>query len=237
MLSYFDEFQRSKGINVKEDGFNECPQCYFSISEELSESLFLEDLRRRKFEMINQRSEPITFEHMSLILKAVGKFHALSFAIKDQQAEKFKELSSLAHEHYWTMFKDSEFESYYTEFFGRFCTILEEENRSDLAEKFKQKAGDDLAETILALASSESAAPYAVICHGDLTVNNTMFSKDENGRPIAVQLFDLQFTRYSSPIIDLVLYLFCATTKQLRDEHYDEFLKIYYDSLSDLLKR
>lgn len=222
---------------MKENGFNECPRCYFSISEELSESLFLEDLRRRKFEMINQREEPITFDHMSLMLKALGKFHAISFAIKDQQPEKFNKLSSLAFEHYWTMFSESDFGNYYKDLLKRFITVLEEEKRFDLIEKFNKVIGDDFAETILGLVSSEAAEPYSVICHGDLTVNNTMYSKDEQGKPTGIQLFDWQFTRYSTPVIDLVLYLFCSTTKELRDEYYDEFLKIYYDSLSDLLKR
>lgn len=219
------------------DGFNECPKCYFSISEELSESLFLEDLRSRKFEMINQRQEPITFDHMSLLLKAIGKFHAISLAIKDQQPTKFEELSRLAFEQYWIIFSDPFFAYGYQDLLNRSIAILEEEKRPDLVEKFKKVIGDGFSDTILGLISSKAAEPYAVICHGDLTVNNTMYSKDEQGKPTGVQIFDWQFTRYSSPVIDLVLYLFCSTSKELRDEHYDDFLKIYHDSLSDLLKR
>lgn len=219
------------------NGFNECPKCYLSISEELSEALFLEDLGKRKFVMIDQRQEVIKFDHMSLLLKAVGKFHALSFAVKDQQPEKFNELSSLAFEQYWTLFAESDLRPVFKTLIDRFINILEEENRVDLAIKFENVINNDFLEAILGLVSSKAAEPYAVICHGDLTVNNTMFSKDEQGKPTAIQLFDWQFTRYASPVIDLVLYLFCSTTKELRDEHFDEFLKIYHDSLSDSLKR
>lgn len=187
--------------------------------------------------MINQREESITFDHMSLLLKALGKFHAVSFALKEQQPEKFNKLSSLAFEQYWTMFSESDFGNYYKDLLKRFITVLEDEKRFDLIEKFNKVIGYNIVESILGLVSSEAAEPYSVICHGDLTVNNTMYSKDEQGKPTGIQLFDWQFTRYSTPVVDLVLYLFCSTTKELRDEYYDEFLRIYYDSLSDLLKR
>ncbi|XP_031627333.1 uncharacterized protein LOC116343429 [Contarinia nasturtii] len=236
VLSYFHGFQLSKGVDPKENGFNEYPKCYSSISDDLSESLFLEDLLRRKFEMIDVRKEPVTFDHMSLMLKALGKFHAVSFALKDQQPEKFKELANLAFEQYWTMI-DSGYSSFYLDALKRLTDILEMEKRSDLLEKFNNAAGRDHFSNILRMISSEAAEPYAVICHGDLTTNNTMFCKDEQGKPIEIQLFDFQFTRYASPVIDLILYLFCSISTELRNQHYEEFLRIYHESLSDLVRR
>lgn len=216
------------------NGFNECARCYFSISEEMSESLFLEDLKKKEFEMIDHRTEPLSFDHMTLLLKALGKFHALSFAIKDQQPEKFNQLTSLIPEQYWTML-DSEFKIHYPLLVKRLLDVLEEEKRFDLLEKFKKAAGDDYSTTIFRLVSSTAADPYAVICHGDLTIFNTMYRKNEQGKPIGIQFFDWQFTRYASPITDLVLYLFCSTTEEIRDQHYEDFLKIYHESISDLL--
>lgn len=233
-MSFFEEFQLSKGVIPNENGFNESAQCYFSISEELSESLFLEDLRNRQFEMIDYRKEPITFDHVSLVMKSLAKLHALSFALKEQQPKKFKELTSLSFEQYWTFL---EFESHYFDTLTRLTTILEVEKRYDLLEKFTKTAGADKCATIFNLVSSAAAEPYAVICHGDVTTNNSMFRYDEQGNPIEIQLIDWQFTRFASPVTDLVLYLFCSTTKELRDQHYNDFLKIYHESLSDLLTR
>ncbi|XP_031627282.1 uncharacterized protein LOC116343401 [Contarinia nasturtii] len=231
VLVYFNEFQLSQGVDLEKDGFNEFPQYYSSISEDLFESVFLEDLRIRNFEMVNVRKETITFDHMSAVLKALGKFHAISFALKDQQPEKFKQLASLAIEQFWTQSHDmiTEFEKCFE--------VLKEEKCFDLFEKIKKSVGDDYYSTIMCLASSQAAEPYAVICHGDVTSNNTMFSKDDEGKPNKVKIFDFQFTRYASPVIDLLLYLFCTITKELRDQHYEEFLHIYHDSLSDLLRR
>ncbi|XP_055304442.1 uncharacterized oxidoreductase dhs-27-like [Sitodiplosis mosellana] len=236
ILSFFEEFQLSKGVIPGGNVFNESAKCYFSISEELSESLFLEDLRSKRFEMINYRKKSVTFEHVSLVMNSLGKFHGISFALKDQQPEKFKELASLSFEQYWT-FLESEFNDHYFDTLKRLTTILEEKKRFDLLEKFNRAAGVDQCATIFNLVASAAAEPYAVICHGDLTTYNSMFRYDEQGKAVEVKLIDWQFTRYASPITDLVLYLFCSTTKELRDQHYEDFLKIYYGSLCDLLTR
>ena len=174
---------------------------------------------------------------MVLLMKALGKFHAISFALKDQQPEKLNELTNLIPERFWTIWTSPKSESFYLSMLKRLKNVLKEENRLDLLEKFEKIVGDDFATSVFQLVSGAAAEPYAVICHGDVTINNTMFSKDENGRPIDIQLFDWQLSRYASPVIDLVLYLFCSFTKEQRDEHYTDLLKIYHQSLSDLLMR
>lgn len=238
MLSYFCEFQRSKGIVPAKNGFSECVKCFSSINEEPCESLFLEDLKQKGLEMVNQRI-PLscaTRDHVPLAMKAIGKYHAISFAIKDQQTVKFKELSSQLVEQFWPPFK-SELRGHYEKMFNRLTTILKEMNRSDLLNKLKRATNAGLIETVYKLVSSAAAEPYAVICHGDLTVNNCMFRKNAAGKVLEIKVFDFQFARFSSPVTDLIVYLLCCTTKELRDNHYDDFLKIYHASLSDLLLR
>lgn len=235
MLSYFEEFQLSKGINPLANGFNECPKCYSTISEEMSESLILEDLKLRQFEMM-KRNEPVSFDHVSLFMKALGKFHAISFALKDQQSQKFNELTDLVSENYWQLLK-LDTKNHYFDMLNRLTSVLEEEKRFDLLERFKKVTSGDYSATIHRLISSAAAEQYAVICHGDATINNSIFRYDEHDKPIEIELLDLQFSRYASPVTDLVLYLFCSTTKELRDQHFEEFLKIYHGSLSDLLTR
>lgn len=232
----FHEIQLSKGINPSEYGLFEYTKCYASISEEFSECLFLEDLNLRHFKVMNHRQEVLTFDHVSLVMKALGKFHAFSFALRDQRPNKFKQITSGLHELYWVLL-ESELNQHYTSLVDRFKGVLAEEKQFDLLEKFNLKLGDDYFQTIRKINSGDSAEPYSVICHGDLTVYNSMFRTDEQGKPVEIQLIDWQFARYASPVTDLVLYLFCSTTKELRDEHFDEFLKIYHESLCDLLQK
>lgn len=62
-------FQLSKDIIPEEEGFNEYAKCYHIIKEELSESLFLEDLRVNQYEMLDHRTQILTFDHVSLVMK------------------------------------------------------------------------------------------------------------------------------------------------------------------------
>ena len=50
-------------------------------------------------------------------------------------------------------------------------------------------------------------------------------------------LLDWQNCRYGSPIHDLVYFIFSSTDYELRAKHYDQLLKIYHESLKQLLDR
>lgn len=52
-----------------------------------------------------------------------------------------------------------------------------------------------------------------------------------------MRFLDWQVSRYASPVTDLVYYIFICTTKSLRDKYYDEMIKIYHDSLSEMIAR
>lgn len=236
ILPIFNDIQLSKGINPNENGFNECASCYSIINEELSETLFLEDLKLRNFELIDLRKEPLTFEHMSLVMEALGKLHAISFALKDQQPEQFKVLVNELDEIYWCNMT-VRFKAMFKKMLEGFLFHLEEENRFDLIEKIKGIIGDDVEAAAHKFILGSSAEPYSVICHGDVTTNNSMFRKDDKGNPVEFRLLDWQFSRYASPVTEIVIYILCSTTKELRDKHYEDFLKIYHESLTDLLSR
>ena len=48
-------------------------------------------------------------------------------------------------------------------------------------------------------------------------------------------LLDWQVSRYCSPVLDLVYFIFVCTDKALRAKHYDEILNTYHRSLKDHL--
>lgn len=169
-------------------------------------------------------------------MKTLGKFHGLSFAMRDQKPEKFQQLTSQIYEIQWSLL-ESHLNRHYRSLVERFKGILVEEKHFNLLAKVNQRLGEDYFETARKIYSGALAEPYAVICHGDLTVYNSMYRKDEQGKPYEIQLIDWQFSRYATPIIDLVLYLFCSTTKELRDQHFEDFLKIYHESFCDFLTR
>lgn len=234
-MPYFKQFQESKGVNI-EDIFNEYPECYRTSDIEQTECLLLEDLTTNNFSMIDRRRETITADHVNLIMKSLGKFHAISFALRDQQPEKFKEFTANMPDilmsdpkpefvEYFEMMKKSVYDS-----------IANEED-AHLVERLNKLYVQKQTEISAECVDGKLAEPYAVVCHGDCWTNNTMFKYDDKHKPIEVCLIDWQVTRYASPVTDLLYYLFSCIPKDLRDSHYDAFLRTYHESLSAHLKR
>lgn len=81
VLPMFRQFQESNGIIPETDGFHEVPKCYKTLSNDIEETLIFEDLRENQFEMFD-RFEQIGIDHVRLIMVALGKYHALSFALR-----------------------------------------------------------------------------------------------------------------------------------------------------------
>lgn len=51
-----------------------------------------------------------------------------------------------------------------------------------------------------------------------------------------VRFLDWQITRYLSPATDLLYNIFTSTDKALRDTEYENMIKLYYESLSKMVK-
>lgn len=225
----------TKGVALEQDGFNEYAKCYHTIETEMSECVLLEDLRSKQMEMIDFRAEPITYNHVALVMKALGKFHAISFALKDQQPQKFEQLTKELSEVFYQSFVN--LEEHAEELLQFILESLERSKRPDLIAKLRTQTNGGFVKNAKQIVCGESAEPYAVICHGDAWINNCMYKNNEEGEAIAVNLIDWQFSRYASPVTDIVVHLMCCATNKLRDERYHDLLKDYYDSFSRLLKR
>lgn len=186
--------------------------------------------------MVDHRTEPITFEHVKLVMKTLGKFHAISLAMKEQQRATFKMLTSEL-----TDILIRENDQHMQEFlnFWPASVIAAITDPADVRIKrkienlYERKQMEIAAECV----NGKTAEPYTVICHGDVWTNNTMFKLDDDGKPIDVRFLDYQLSRYASPACDIVYYLYCCTSKELRDAHYDTFLRTYHESLSTHLAK
>lgn len=51
-----------------------------------------------------------------------------------------------------------------------------------------------------------------------------------------MRILDWQVMRYISPAIDLLYIIFSSTDKKLRDQEYENLLKLYHDSVSKMIK-
>ncbi|XP_055297452.1 uncharacterized protein LOC129565999 isoform X2 [Sitodiplosis mosellana] len=230
VLSYFRQFELSKGVINKENGFTEYPICYRTLDEDPSECLLLEDLNIRGFSIIDRFTEEVTADHVRLFMKALGKLHALSFALNDQQPEKFQALASNLKECIRT--DNSVFRDYFRKQTEHVLDILRHEEDTDLLSRMKDLFKTDAIDIAANCLNPKSAENGSVISYGDAWQNNSMYRYDDQGKPIEISFLDWQISRHSTPIIDIAYFIFSCTTKELRDAHYDEFLNIYHDNLS-----
>lgn len=79
--------------------------------------------------------------------------------------------------------------------------------------------------------------PWAVLCHGDLWINNLLFKYNKSNVCEGVKLVDLQTMRYSSPVIDILHFLYTSTEYKLREKYMDQLLLDYTVSLLKTMQR
>lgn len=232
------ELQREKGINLAVDegseAFNQIPHCYRTCLVELEEAILMDDLKDLGFEMFD-RHQAQKLEHFELVMKALGRFHALSFALKDQRPERIEPYKSMV-ELFTTREDDASMEQWFSMLITRTMETLDQESEPEVYEKTKKALDGRFMDMVKELTTGKLAEPYAVICHGDCWNNNMLF-KHENGIPVDIRLLDWQICRYASPVLDLMYFIFTASTKAFRDQHYEALLDVYHQSLSGFLRR
>ncbi|EAT35124.1 AAEL012683-PA [Aedes aegypti] len=235
LLPIMYEFQREKGITEEMNiGFFNAPQCYLAYVDAPKEEsvIIMDDLRLKDYRMWN-KMVPVNYEHARLLMIQLGRLHAVSLALKDQRPEVFEQfkvpdpLSAMmgANEGFTMMMNLS---------IDRATTVLEphEEKARQKLIKLKETMFDDIA----TITSPDYAEPYAVLGHGDCWINNMIYSY-KRGVPTGVVLLDWQICRYVSPALDLLYFIFGCTDEAFRRQHYDEMIRIYYDSLKQLLEK
>ncbi|KAG5670236.1 hypothetical protein PVAND_000513 [Polypedilum vanderplanki] len=232
----FKQFQLEKNIDVDILGFYEVPKCHKTLNVNQFEGIFLEDLKFKNFQLFD-RKKNVTKDHVVLVLKALAKMHTIFFAIKDQCpmiVENYTEIDDFMLKIYD---ENSLLNFLYNSQKNLALNVLRKLENSENKRKIENFFNTNLLEIINELLGKKVAEPHAVICHGDCWINNMMFRYDDNGKPNEVCLFDFQLIRYASPVLDIIQYIFTSTTKALRDEFYDEFLDIYYETFSNFLKK
>lgn len=236
ILPYFRVFEQSKGINIDEDGFTSYPKFYRSLDVDQNECIFFENLNNRGFTMLDKHRE-ITLNHIRLYVNALAKFHAISFAINDQQPEKFKQLTSNLTDIYMYEVDEAAAGAYHALQADYLLKILSAPDDAHLYLKLKDFFAKGAFHVGIENIKQQLNESATVILHGDAHQNNTMFRYDCNDNPVDICLIDWQLSRRASPIIDFIQFVFFCMTKEMRDIHYDDLLKTYHDQLSTHIRR
>lgn len=236
VLPYFREFEQTKGVNGDNGGFIEYPKCYQTMDLDQNECVLLEDLKGRGFTKSDQHSTEMTVEHVRLYLSTLAKFHAISFVLKEQEPEKFKQLTSNLTDIY--MSKSSLVaDAYYAAEAENFLQALSSPDDAHLYSKVKEFFAKGALNVGIDSVERELNESATVISYGDAYQRSMSFKYDSNGHPIGISLIDWQLSRHGSPMIDFIHFVFSCTTKEMRDIHYEDLLKTYHDHLTAHIRR
>jgi aminoglycoside phosphotransferase (APT) family kinase protein len=78
---------------------------------------------------------------------------------------------------------------------------------------------------------------FTVLAHADCWMNNMMFKFNDANEVEDVALIDFQTCSWASPAMDLHYFITSSVHDDVKVECYDEFMKHYYDELTDSLRK
>lgn len=106
LLPAFVRFQHEKGLGAA-DSFLSFPKVYACEVDEEKRThvLIMEDLRAKNYKMW-PKEQTIDIDHQLLVMQELGKFHAISFAMKDQRPHEFDEFKTLRNADFERELKD-----------------------------------------------------------------------------------------------------------------------------------
>ncbi|KAM7362934.1 uncharacterized protein ACRADG_000038 isoform 2-T2 [Cochliomyia hominivorax] len=217
------KFQATK----TDEAFKAIPKCYYAQPD----LLIMEDLRIRGFEMPD-RKQGLTVKETHMVLEQVAKFHALSLAYKFENPKQMENLRKTTEEALFSNDNVNWYKNYYETLTKNAIKMVSDvlPEDSKYLQLFKEFAEtSSFFSRMIRLVSEESA--LTAFCHGDCWANNFLYRYEvtPNGEKnvLEVCLVDFQLIRYSSIALDVANLLFCCTNKSMRDEHLENFIKVY----------
>ncbi|KAF0773808.1 CHK domain-containing protein [Aphis craccivora] len=172
----------------------------------------------------------VDYDHVVSALRALAKFHGLSYTAKHKDLDKLQKVimnlreTQFDEDGHWIFKKDA-----FRRFGKRGIDRLLERNGDLYRDNEHLRRFNKIIDNVdISLKRVfEPQEPFSVVCHGDFNVNNVLFRYDKTGLPIDVLLFDFGTPRYGSPALDISFLLYMNTTQDLREKHWDDLLNEY----------
>ncbi|XP_055538999.1 uncharacterized protein LOC129726395 [Wyeomyia smithii] len=235
LLPTFAQFQQERDIAPTSVEFLFAPVCYYAYCDAKKREgiLILEDASKRMFGNRN-KYKPIDYDHGRLAMIQLGRFHAVSLAMKEQHPEIFERFQQLEDVTGDQVLAEEGFKETMDLSFRHAIETL---SVHETAKKEKlNKLKDSFVEELKTIADSELSEPFCVICHGDYSASNIMYSYN-GGFPHRAVMLDWQLAKYGSPALDFLHYMFISTDESFRRLHYDNMLQTYQNALRDHMER
>jgi hypothetical protein len=181
ILPAFQQFQQ-KRLNTSSSHhqpFNNYPSIIAASTDLMNEYIILKDLVEQEQGGYENAHRPtaLDFDKCALVLSTLAKLHACSFAMKDQEPEKFNKITSELTEILFSQPINKFLQTFLEKQVDYGLTTLDLHNSDDQVVKdklleFQQKFGLIMAECV-------NSKEDAVVTHGDCWISNIMFRSNE----------------------------------------------------------
>ncbi|XP_043288986.1 uncharacterized protein [Venturia canescens] len=232
VVPVFEKFLESKD----QKSLLSVPPCLDAFIDAENDYLVMEDVTVYGFGPINRQS-CLNMKEMNVLLKAMAKFHAISFAYKDQFKDQFEDLVDKLQETFF-----GKHWNWYQNLRTRLIDVAKDALAKEYPghpaeEKFNSYNSPRELWDRSANYCSRWHAPTSIINHGDSWAPNFLVrtALDDSDESEAM-LLDFQLARSSSPVLDLSFLIYACSDKQLLDNHYDKILETYHSILSNSIK-
>jgi Ecdysteroid kinase-like family len=108
-------------------------------------------------------------------MEVLGKYHALSFAVKDQKPENLESFKAMKDIFQCDESSKAQIQIWFDGPKKQAAEALKLFDNDDLKAKIGKVLETDLLELVLSCIDGAAAEPYTVICHGDCWNNNIMY--------------------------------------------------------------
>ncbi|KAJ8942639.1 hypothetical protein NQ318_013352 [Aromia moschata] len=222
-----EEFQRSRGLL---EGFSGHAKLYGTVTEEPNECLVLENLKEAGYRLWN-RKIPMDPDHVRMVLEEYGRLHAVSFAMKEKEPERYEEMTD-GMANVFTDMDPIEATAVMKGCMANGFNAIE--GHPEAVEAFERFNG--VVEKFL-MEELKEPEEKSVLVHGDCWCNNLLFKYEDaqDTRPTKVCLIDWQLSWTGSPALDLAYFLMTCAPKQILSD-YKEYLRVYHGALSQALR-
>lgn len=174
LMPMFEAFQNEKNL-LKSDQFLSYPKCYAAVAEDDSQqyAIIMDDLRSQQYRMWDKSKSPL-IENLKLTLSELGKFHALSIALKDQKPNLFEECKKVK-DFRRTLYNTKNMLGMVNAMFDRAINSLKCHDHKNAMRQIQQNFIIYLNDCLDDVVSDR----FGVLCHGDFWNNNMLFRFNE----------------------------------------------------------
>uniref|UniRef100_A0A1B6F250 CHK kinase-like domain-containing protein n=1 Tax=Cuerna arida TaxID=1464854 RepID=A0A1B6F250_9HEMI len=191
--------------------------------------IVLEDLKPDYF--VADKIKQLDLTHSKLVYITLAKFHAAAVAIYHEEPKLIEAVGGECF--YIEGGPLQKWIEYGCKALGEY--LNEVEGCKEYADFFLSRA-----DNIWKLAiegTKPKPGRFNVLNHGDVWVNNMMFKYNANKEPIDVKLLDFQISRYSTPVFDLLYFMYTSANDDVRDNHQLELFELYVKTLNEGLEQ